>query len=334
MKRFWYFLQKENLHYVLMWVVILVSLSAMVIALVEPEITLADSVWWSIVTLTTVGYGDFSPVTPGGRLVAVVIMFFGIGLLGMLSATLASILISKRLRENKGMTSYSFQGHIIICEWNHRARAIVKELRADSQTKDTPVVLIADIDEKPLADSDFYFIKGSVSEETLGKAGADQAATVVILGDDHLEETARDAKVVLSTLTVECICPDAYTVVELVDEKNSRHCQRAQADEIIVGSELSSHLVASAAINHGISHIVSEILSTQYGNDLYSMPVPAELGAQSFLDVLTTMKTKYNCTVLGVQKGRSGKVLSNPPAEYAVDPADHLIVVGARQPGA
>ncbi len=334
MKRFWHFLQKENLHYVLMWVVILVSVSAMVIALVEPEITLADSVWWSIVTLTTVGYGDFSPVTPGGRLVAVIIMFFGIGLLGMLSATLATILISKRLRENKGMTSYSFQGHIIICEWNHRARAIIKELRADSQTKDTPVVLIADIDENPLADPDFHFIKGSVNEENLGKAGADQAATVVILGDDHLEETARDAKVVLSTLTVECICPDAYTVVELVDEKNSRHCQRAQADEIIVGSELSSHLVASAAINHGISHIVSEILSTQYGNDLYSMPVPAELGAQSFLDVLTTMKTKYNCTVLGVQKGRVGKVLSNPPAEYTVDPGDHLIVVGARQPRA
>ncbi len=333
MKRFWFFLQKENLHYVLLWVVILVSLSATMIALLEPGLSLADSIWWSIVTLTTVGYGDFSPVTVGGRLVAVVIMFFGIGLLGMLSATLASILISKRLRENKGMSSYSFKGHIVICEWNHRARAIIKELRGDSQTKGTPVVLIADIDEKPLADSNLYFIKGCVNEETLEKAGADQAGTVVILGNDHLEETARDAKVVLSTLTVECTCPDVYTVVELVDEKNGRHCQRAQADEIIIGSELSSHLIASAAINHGISHIVSEMLSTQYGNDLYSMPLPTELVGKNFLDVLSRIKKQYGSTVLGVQKGKAGKVVSNPPVEYVVDQGDQLIVIGDRQSG-
>lgn len=330
MKRFWHFLQKENFHYVLLWVVILVSLSAVTIAFLEPGLSLADSIWWSIVTLTTVGYGDFSPVTAGGRLVAVVIMFFGIGLLGMLSATLASILISKRMRENKGMSSYSFKGHIIICEWNHRARAIIKELRGDNQTKKSPVVLIADIDEKPLADPELYFIKGSVNEETLGKAGADQAGTVIILGDDHLEETARDAKVVLSTLTVECTCPNAYTVVELVDEKNGRHCQRAQADEIIIGSELSSHLIASAAINHGISHIVSEILSTQYGNDLYSMALPGELLGKSFLDVLTRIKQQYGCTVLGVQKGKAGKVVSNPATDYTVGQGDLLIVIGDR----
>ena len=219
MKRIWQFLQKENLHYVLLWVVILVSLSSTVIALLEPDISLIDSIWWSIVTLTTVGYGDFSPVTAGGRLIAVIIMFFGIGLLGMLSATLASVLISKRLRENKGMTSYNFQDHIVLCEWNHRARAILKELRADSHTQDTPVVLIADIDEKPVDDPDLYFIKGAVNDDALAKAGAAQAGTVVILGDDQLEETARDAKVVLSTLTVESICPDAYTVVELVDDE-------------------------------------------------------------------------------------------------------------------
>ncbi|MGO8873853.1 MAG: potassium channel family protein [Acidimicrobiales bacterium] len=58
---------------------------------VNPEFaTLGDSLWWGIVTLTTVGYGDIVPKTPVGRWVAVTIMITGIAVLGMLSGSLAS----------------------------------------------------------------------------------------------------------------------------------------------------------------------------------------------------------------------------------------------------
>jgi voltage-gated potassium channel len=52
--------------------------------------TAEDAVWWSLVTITTVGYGDRFPVTPEGRLLAVVLMFAGVGLFGTFSAFLAS----------------------------------------------------------------------------------------------------------------------------------------------------------------------------------------------------------------------------------------------------
>ncbi len=55
--------------------------------------TSGDSIWWAAVTITTVGYGDRYPVTLGGRLTAVFVMFSGVGIIGALASILASFLI-------------------------------------------------------------------------------------------------------------------------------------------------------------------------------------------------------------------------------------------------
>jgi voltage-gated potassium channel len=60
-----------------------------------------DALWWAIVTVTTVGYGDRYPVTEGGRIVAVILMLVGIGLIGVLTATVASLFIKEHADANK-----------------------------------------------------------------------------------------------------------------------------------------------------------------------------------------------------------------------------------------
>ncbi len=60
-----------------------------------------DALWWAIVTVTTVGYGDRYPVTEGGRAVAVILMLVGIGLIGVLTATVASVFIKEHTDANK-----------------------------------------------------------------------------------------------------------------------------------------------------------------------------------------------------------------------------------------
>ena len=327
LQRIYSFLQRENVINLLGVILLIVLGSGYLIAFFEPGVSFASGIWWSIVTLTTVGYGDISPTTLEGRILAIVIMFFGIGLLGILSASLASMLIGMRIRENKGMGTSNVNNHIIICEWNHRTKAILKELRSDPQTENLPIVLIADIEEKPVDDSMLVFVSGVVNEESLKKANLQKASTIVVLGDDGVETTARDAKVVLTTLTIESINPQVYSVVELVDKANEQHCLRANADEIIVSSELNSHLIASAACDHGISRIISELLSSRYGNELYSMPVPDQMIGSKFIDVFITMKTENNTTVFGVQKGRGGDFISNPDADYNICSGDYLLVI-------
>ena len=68
----------------------------------------ADALWWAIVTVTTVGYGDRFPATGGGRTVAVILMLVGIGLIGVLTATVASVFIKEHTDANKEALK---QGH-------------------------------------------------------------------------------------------------------------------------------------------------------------------------------------------------------------------------------
>ena len=61
--------------------------------------TFADSLWWSFVTATTVGYGDISPSTNIGRIIAAILMLVGIGFVGMLTGTIATYFLSDKEKD-------------------------------------------------------------------------------------------------------------------------------------------------------------------------------------------------------------------------------------------
>ncbi|MCJ7443593.1 MAG: potassium channel family protein [Methanotrichaceae archaeon] len=63
--------------------------------------TAGESIWWAIVTITTVGYGDYTPVTPNGRLIGIVLMIFGVSLLAVLTGYLASAFLAPRRKKVK-----------------------------------------------------------------------------------------------------------------------------------------------------------------------------------------------------------------------------------------
>ena len=104
-------LSHRGLHFVLVAVVAIVFVSAALEFGFEHRAagatihSYADALWWAMVTVTTVGYGDKYPVTAGGRGVAVALMLVGIGLIGVLTATIASFFVQERAdRERAELT--------------------------------------------------------------------------------------------------------------------------------------------------------------------------------------------------------------------------------------
>jgi len=100
-------LKHHSLFRVLIAVVVTLLLGAWLVLLFEDKAKgsnihdYPDALWWDIVTVTTVGYGDRFPVTKGGRVVAVILMLVGIGLIGVLTATVASVFIKEHTDDNK-----------------------------------------------------------------------------------------------------------------------------------------------------------------------------------------------------------------------------------------
>jgi voltage-gated potassium channel len=72
--------------------------------------TFGESLWWAVVTTTTVGYGDFYPVNATGRLVGAGLMIVGIGLIGTVSATIANWFLSRKVQPASGGAEESAGG--------------------------------------------------------------------------------------------------------------------------------------------------------------------------------------------------------------------------------
>ena len=95
-----------------------------------------EALWWAWVTMTTVGYGDFDPVTPGGRLVGAVVMLTAIGIIGALASIFAAVLVSGRKDGDNATPSPEASSEV-----RDELRAIRRELaalRAASGRDDEP----------------------------------------------------------------------------------------------------------------------------------------------------------------------------------------------------
>ena len=107
---------------------------------------------------------------------------------------------------------------------------------------------------------------------------------------------------------------------------------QAKADEIVVTGALSTNLLVQAALDHGVTEIISELVSNRYGHALYKIAVPQACAGRPFLDVFTQLKTDQNLIVVAVGSHTEGKFLANPPNSYIINTQDQLVVIGQQRP--
>jgi voltage-gated potassium channel len=99
-KPFFKVLSTNGLNKVLCFSAVIVFIGGILVSYLEPNInTLEDGIWWAMVTITTVGYGDISPQTTFGRIIAMILMLVGIGTLGMVTGSIATYFVSEKEKD-------------------------------------------------------------------------------------------------------------------------------------------------------------------------------------------------------------------------------------------
>lgn len=99
-KRVKFFFEINGLKYMVFVSLFCIVAGGIAIHFVE-EMTVFDGIWWSFVTATTVGYGDISPTTPAGRVIAAILMIVGIGLIGSLTSTITALFFQRHENASK-----------------------------------------------------------------------------------------------------------------------------------------------------------------------------------------------------------------------------------------
>ena len=334
-KKYARFLRKEFLARLTIMTLVVIIAGMIGMALFEkgknPSIdSIGDTIWWTFVTITTVGYGDIFPVTTGGRVVGVMVMVFGIGFLGMFTATIASIFVERKLNKDRGLKALKeLKNHFLLCGWNYCANEVISEILTDNGKRD--IVIIANLEQKPIDEDSVYFIKGDPADiNKLEMACFRSASVAIVLRDESVSSNASDGQAILTVLAIKHERPDIYVCIQIADENNEIHCHRAGADEVIVTGGLTAKLLGQAASDHGVTKVISEILSNKYGNELYKIKCPSKYNGKNFGTILTEFKNDFDGIVLGIEK--AGNLITNPKSDLSVDSNDYLIIVSMSRP--
>ena len=296
----------------------------------RPELTFIDGLWYTTVTLTTVGYGDLAPASVGGRLlVAVPLMLVGIGLLGYVLSMAASSLVQSKAKELHGMGAFQHDQHLVILNFPSlpKVERLLDELGADPGFgKARQVVLIdEDLVELPaeLAQRGVKFVRGSPTrEDTLRRANLDQAAYAIVLskrpGDPHSDDLN-----VSVTLALETSKRKLYTVVECVDYSTEELLRKAGCDAIVCTSRFDAHFLSHEMLHPGVQDVIEQLTSNLRDQQVQLTLYKGE--NTTYGDIVDACKVSGH-TAIGVRRDDSTEL--NLALDQAVRSGDRIVSIG------
>ncbi|MCB0368151.1 MAG: NAD-binding protein [Bdellovibrionales bacterium] len=253
-----------------------------------------DGLWWGIVTLLTVGYGDRFPVTPEGRIWTGVMMIGGVAGIGVVTAKISSVFLERALRDRKGLVeTESLDQHFVICGWKNEMHTLLLHiLDSNPQITCEQIVLVNNVADSEIENLHEYanlkkikHIRGDFfSADVLKRAAPEKAFKILILADATPGEkgavptrTEADARTIMAAMTLNNIAKGIPVVAEILDSQMDQYLKLAQVHEIIYSRDYSRLLLAMASTGLGVTNIFHDLLDPQSHFMLTTEPIPVEM---------------------------------------------------------
>jgi len=285
---------------------------------------LADSLYVTVQTLTTVGYGDQTPRSGTGRMFAVVVMLIGAGGVALAISTIVQSVVQSELvatfgqrRRSRRMSKLS--NHFIICGSGRVGSHMVRDLLITNES-----FMVIEQDQQRAAE----FAQRGVN---------------VLVGDATLEVTLREARVeharglaaclpndadnVYVVLTARDLNPNLRIVARAAEEQAEAKLLRAGANHVVAPTIIGGHRMAVALTKPAVSEFMDSITANELGLAFEQVEVDAASGLVGQELRATPIRSELDVVIISIRR-QNGEMLFNPAGDAAIENGDILIAIG------
>ena len=282
-----------------------------------------DSLYMTIITLSTVGYGEVHTLTGAGKIWSILIIIFGVSGIGALIRTLNEEFIQLELfRKNTMMKTISkLKNHYVICGYGRMGAVIAKEL----QEKNLEFVIIENNEQKVeiIRSKGLFCVNGdATSEETLQDARVDKAVGVAVVLDTDQDN-------LFVTMSMKTTNPDLFILSRCAKEDNQSKLIRAGANKVVNPYTAGGHRMA-------------EILSKPQVEDSISVVSPKHSDLNLTLDEISlkdlnqydgvlikdsNIREEFDVMIVGIIK-ETGESIINPAPDTILSNKYTILLMG------
>ncbi len=286
--------------------------------------TIGESLYVTVQTLTTVGYGDIPPHSPLGRAFAVFIMLLGAGGVALAVSTIVQSVVQSEListfgqrRQTKKMSK--MHDHYIVCGSGRVGSHLIRDL---SGANESFVV----IENDPQRAAEFsqrgitVLVADATLEESLREAGVERARGLAAC-------LPNDADNVYVVLTARDLNPNLRIVARAAEDQAEAKLLRAGANHVVAPTIIGGHRIAVALTKPAVSEFMDSISANELGLGFEQVEVDAasHLVGQDLR--ATPIRSELDVVIISIRR-QDGQILFNPAADCKIENGDILIAIG------
>ena len=293
----------------------------------SPIDTLFEAVYWSIVTISTVGFGDITPVTQEGRVVAMFVIVSGIGVFSFTTSLIVTSFTEKldEIKDQKLIDDISkIKEFYLICGYENVSKEVAKELSKNNKV----IILEEDATKADIAKKDGFialnYDPGSIESYKKLRINIEtQVKAILCLSHSDVEN-------VYTALTVRSFNKDVFILSVLINKINRNKLNFAGVNEIIYEKELIG-IIAKEFVGQPVAfEAIHAIRSNYNGIDLQEVLINDRI-LENFATVGELKNQKYRIVLLGVYKNSKKRFFFNPIDATVLEVGDYLLVIGNSQ---